>query len=62
MAKKEKRAIDQLNVALAGVDSVLAVLQSKATGMDAELLKKAREYVEEAQDHTLTIQFHLAQL
>lgn len=63
MAKKDKRATDQLNVALAGIDSCLAVMSSaKLDPVGENCVKKAREYCEEARDALLTIQFHAAQI
>jgi hypothetical protein len=65
MAKKDKRATDQLNVALSGIDSALTVMLS-VTGNDdgpmKRLIEAAREHCGEARDALITIQFHSAQI
>lgn len=59
---KERTATEKLNIALQGIDSVLAVMKAGPSPMDEKLIDKARAYCEEAQDALLTIQFHLSQL
>lgn len=60
MAEKKKRATDQLNVALAGIDSVITVvLSGNADEPTKKLLRKAREFCDEAQGHLVMIKAHL---
>lgn len=62
MAKNERRATDQLNVALAGADAAITAAKS----VEGEQLKKALDmaaaYLDEARQHLITIQFHSAHI
>lgn len=61
--KREQRATDLLNVAIAGADAVLAiVVDVKEETQRAKLIGQAREYLEKAREHLLTIQSHANQI
>lgn len=61
---KDRTATEKLNVALAGLDSALTIIQTLNDGQEplAKTIEKAREYAEEVREHLLTIQFHAAQI
>jgi hypothetical protein len=61
---KDRTAIEKLSNSLASLDSALTVMVSMAPedGPLPGLIKSACEYAEEAQEHLLTIRFHLSQL
>ena len=59
---KERNATDKMNVALEGISSCLTVLKAVPEGAREGVLKKAQEYLEEANDELLTIRFHRNQI
>ncbi len=64
MAAREKRATEELNVALAGISSALTVAKT-FIGEDhpaASILASGAEYCEAARDALITIQFHSSKI
>jgi hypothetical protein len=61
---KDRTATEKLSLSLASLDCALTVMTSMAPedGPLPGLIKSAREYADRAQEHLLTIQFHLSQL
>lgn len=62
---KQKRATEQLNVSLSGLESALTIIETFAGDNDGPLkqtIKTAKEYAEEMRGHLLTIQSHIAQI
>ena len=60
---KQRRATDQLNVALAGLEAGVAVMESMdGKPVPKNLVDQMRHYAEEARQHLTTIQFGLNQL
>lgn len=60
MAEKKKRATDQLNVALSGIDSALAVaMDTAADERTKQLLRKAQDYCEQARGYLEVIKANL---
>lgn len=57
---KEKRATEKLNVALAGIDSCLSLMESQSG--NSILIAKAREFADEAYEHLRTIRAHAAKI
>lgn len=63
MAKKDKKATDQLNIALSGIESALSIaVPNTEDEMTRHALEKAKAYCEEARDALITIQFHASQI
>ena len=61
---KDKRATDQLNVALAGISSAVTVARNfiDKDNPAQNTLAKAIEYCDEARDAMITIQFHSSKI
>ncbi len=61
--KRERRATDLLNVAIAGAESAVAVANSFAESpVCKNALEKAREYLDEARHHLTVIQLHASKI
>jgi hypothetical protein len=60
---KERTATEKLMLALEGINTALTIMESIHDGEKrAELIKRAKEYREQASDALTTIQFHLGLL
>lgn len=60
---KDRTATDKLNVALAGIDAIFAVIPKAADQSDLDrLVEEGRHHCEQARDALLTITFNLQQL
>lgn len=63
MAKKERRATDNLNLALSGLEQALRFIKQRNQQPElAPILDDAQRYAEQVREHLLTIQFHTAQI
>ncbi len=63
MTKKERTASESLNVELSKLDALLLVMQGRNPLKEfSPLINQARQAVERASDHLITIRFHASQI
>jgi len=65
MSKKERGAIEKLNLSLAGIESTATVIETLLGDQFPPILgvlKAMREHTDAARDHMIDIQFHLSKL
>lgn len=57
---KTKRATEELNIALSGIESALAIMEAAGSKPEefAGMLVRVKEYAENARQALITIQFH----
>lgn len=60
---KDRGALEKLQLALAGIDAALTVMDTLPLTPEAKkAVQTAKDYSEEARDHLLTVRFHVSLL